>query len=1011
FALLTIEGLIAFRHLGIQNFPDLEVPTIIVSAALEGAAPAQLESDVARKIEDAVASLGGIEHIRTTVNDGALSVVVEFSIDKESEVALNEVRNAVDSVRSDLPQDLTNPVVAKKTTTGGAILSFSVTSASLDEADLSWFVDNELSKAMMAVPGVGRFTRIGGIDREFEVVLDPVRLSALGLSVAEVSQRLRQVLKDSSGGRGDMGGEVQSFRTLAAARTIGDVARLTIPLDATRSMPLGELATVRDGFAERTSLARVDDKPVLAFEITRTKGHSEVNVAQAVRRAATAFQQANPHVTLTEVSNNINRVLDNYHGSMELLFEGAFLAVVVVWWFLRDWRATLVSAVALPLSIIPTFLIMRLSNFSLDTLTLLSLALVVGILVDDAIVEVENIVRHQRLGKSPMQASLEAADEIGLAVIATSLTLVAVFLPTAFMGGVPGKVFRPFGFTAAAAVLASLVVARLLTPMMAAYLLKTPAVEKTQRQSPFWGLFLGAMAACLRHRLMTVIAALLFTAASLSLLSQIPKSFIPAEDRGQIAVVLELPPGTSLESNLRKSEEAVRLIRTLPEVTHVFAAIGVSTATEGGPLGMNTASDARKSTLTVNLTHRKTRALKQTEVEAHVRRLLKAIPGLRVGLISSAPGTRLVVTLASDDPAALDTALRRVEKDLRGLDVGNITSNASLERPEVLITPDFARAADLGVTAESIAQTVRLATAGDFKTLLPKVNLPQRQIPIRVRLDRATRQDLEAIRQLRLPARNGMVTLQTVASVEMASSPALIDRLDRLRRATLDVELGNRVLGDVAREVDQLDSIQNLPAGVKRLTEGEMQRMAELFSSFGAAMIVGILCIYIVLVLLFHDFLQPITILAALPLSLGGAFLALHVTNNAFSMPVIIGVLMLMGVVTKNSILLVEYAILARRERGLSRFEALLDAGRKRSRPIIMTTIAMAAGMLPVALGLGAEPSFRSPMAVVVIGGLLTSTFLSLLVIPVCFTYVDDLLQWGRRMLGWEAKSRSPEES
>jgi len=814
-----------------------------------------------------------------------------------------------------------------------------------------------------------------------------------------------------SGGRGDLGSGVQSFRFLGTLENAQQLAGLVIPLSNGRSIRLAEVAEVSDGIAERSSLALLNGQEVIGFEITRIKGFGEVEVADAVRRAVQRFQAEHPQVHIKEAFNTTAPVEDNYQGSMHLLYEGAALAILVVFWFLRDWRATLVAATALPLSIIPTFLLMQWAGYSLDTLTLLALALVVGILVDDAIVEIENIVRHLRMGKSPYQAAMEAADEIGLAVVATSLTLVAVFLPTAFMGGVPGKFFKPFGMTAAASVVASLMVARLLTPMMAAYFLR-PHPERPPESRILRG-YLAFARWCLRHRWITLFAALAFFVGSMKLLPLLPKGFVPAADRAQSVLRLELAPGSRIEETRAVAERAIALLKQMPEVVQVFAAVGTAAAENTGPLGGSSSADPRQAVLTVDLVHRSQRALKQSQVENEMRKRLAAVPGARISLVSGAPGEKLQVTLDSDDPVALAAAARAVESDLRTLKgIGNIASSASLQRPEIHVRPDFARAADLGVTTRSLADTVRIATAGDYAMQLPKLNLPQRQIPIRVRLAESLRHDPTAIRQLAVPAGSAaqptQIPLDAVAAVELASGPARIDRLNRKRNITFDVELGGRIIGDVMAEVNRFPSLVNLPAGVGHPESGDAQRMSELFASFGGAMLIGVACIYIVLVLLFHDFLQPLTILAALPLSFGGAFVALLLTHNSFSMPSVIGVLMLMGIVTKNSILLVEYAVMARREHGLDRFEALIDACRKRSRPIVMTTIAMGAGMMPVALGLGAEPSFRAPMAIAVIGGLITSTFLSLLVIPVVYTLVDDLLRLGRRLRGRERMRQNP---
>jgi multidrug efflux pump subunit AcrB len=661
-----------------------------------------------------------------------------------------------------------------------------------------------------------------------------------------------------------------------------------------------------------------------------------------------------------------------------------------VWWFLRDWRATFVAASALPLSIIPTFIGMHYFGFTLNTVTLLALALVVGILVDDAIVEVENIVRHLHMGKTPYQAAMEATEEIGLAVVATTFTLVSVFLPTAFMSGIPGKFFKEFGWTAALAVMASLVVARLLTPLMAAYMLKPGAAQEVD--SKLMRNYLSWASWCLNHRLLTSLFAIVFFALSIMMIPLLPKGFVPAPDRGQTQITLELPPGSSLEETYAAAEAARGIISQVQDVLEVFSAVGRGAS--GDLFSLGGSADVRKANLTVTLVHRSKRERKQQAVEAELREKLQQLAGVRVSIGSGNSGEKFALTLGGDEAEILAATARAVERDLRSLKgLGNVTSSASLLRPEIIIRPDFARMADLGVTAASIGETVRVATAGDYSTALAKLNLPQRQVPIRVMMPEAARADLDLLGRLPVPGRGGNVMLANVADISISSGSAQIYRLDRSRVITLNIELNGRELGDVFAEVGRLPSMTTLPPGVKRAESGDAERMQELFGSFGLAMLTGVMCVYIVLVLLFKDFLQPVTILAALPLSMGGAFVALLITHSSFSMPSLIGLLVLMGIVTKNSILLVEYAIVARRDHGMKRFDALLDACHKRARPILMTTIAMGAGMLPIAMGFGVDPSFRSPMATAVIGGLITSTLLSLLVVPVVFTYVDDLFQ------------------
>ncbi|MDQ0512092.1 efflux RND transporter permease subunit [Ancylobacter amanitiformis] len=994
FILLTVGGLLVFHWLPVQNFPDMDLPTVKITATLEGASPSQLETEVARKIEDNLASLSLLDHITTTITDGQVSISVSFTLEKNSEEALNEVRNKVDST-TDLPSEMEAPSVTKVTVQSSPLITYAVRSTRLNETELSWFVDNDMTKALLSVSGVGEASRVGGIDREIHVDLDPDIMGSLGVTAATVSSRLKAVQADSSGGRGEIGGGRQTIRTLGAVASVDDLKALAIPLTNGTLVRLDEIGNVTDSFSDRSSLAYLKGQPVVGVEIKRSNGFSDTGVAADLRAAMLTFAADNPDVEIIEAYSTVGPIIENYDGSMHMLYEGAILAVVVVWLFLRDWRATFLSAVALPLSVIPTFLVMYFADFSLNTVTLLALSLVVGILVDDAIVEVENIARHLQMGKSPIDAALEAADEIGLAVIATTFTLVAVFLPTAFMSGIPGLIFRQFGVTAAVAVLASLLVARFLTPMMAAYMMKAHPVE--QKDGRILHAYMAFMKACLQNRMLTVLGVCVFLGLSLSTIPFLKSGFLPASDDAQTKVTLTLQPGSTIEQTDATARRAADVIARLADVTSVYVAVG--SVSSGGGLNSTTTSDVTSATLVVDLTAIGDRDRKQAEIEGSIRQALTVLPGTRVEVGSGGNGTKLEITLASDDADTLDKVGASLEEQLRGITgIGAVTSSASLQAPEVQITPDFTRAAALGVTSEAISEAVRVATNGDYSAAMAKLNLTQRQVAIRVRLDPRNRATLDDIANLRVAGSNGSVDLGSIADIRIGGSPSEINRIDRSRNITLSIELNGRTLGEVNSEAQAQPALKNLPQGVRLVEQGELQRSSELFASFGIAMAIGVFCIYAVLVLLFHDFLQPVTILMALPLSLGGALLPLVLTGTSFSMPAVIGLLMLMGVVTKNSILLVEYAIMARRG-GMPRFDALVDACHKRARPIIMTTIAMGCGMLPVALSLsGGDSSFRQPMAIVVIGGLLTSTFLSLLVIPVIFTFVDDFLTLLKRL-------------
>jgi multidrug efflux pump subunit AcrB len=998
FVLLTFAGLLSFNAMKVQNFPDIDLPTISVTAALPGASPTQLENDVARKIENSVATVQGLKHIYTKVQDGMVSVTAEFRLEKPVQEAVDDVRSAVSRVRSEMPADLRDPIVSKLDLASQPMLSYTISSKRMDDEALSWFVDNEVSRKLLAVRGVGAVTRVGGVNREVRVALDPARLQALGVTAADISRQLRQVQTESAGGRTDIGGSEQPVRTLATVKTAREIGEIEVPVSGGRSIRLKDVAQISDTVAERRAAALLNGQPVVGFEISRSRGESEVELGKGIRQALEELKAAHPDVNLTLAFDFVTPVEEEYTVSLHLLYEGAALAVLVVWLFLRDLRATFVTAVALPMSVIPAFIGMYLLGFSINVVTLLALSLVVGVLVDDAIVEVENIVRHLRMGKTPYQAAMEAADEIGLAVIATTFTLIAVFLPTAFMSGVVGKFFKQFGWTASLAVFASLVVARILTPMMAAYLLR-PIV--TKHEDPVWmRTYLKWVSWCMEHRLATFVMAFLFFVGSIVLATQLPSGFVPPDDNSQTQVYLELPPGSTLEQTQAAAEQARLAVAKVAHVKSVYTTIGGGSA-GADPFASSGAAEARKATLTVLLADRSDRPRKQG-IESNIRTALEPIPGVRSKVGLGGSGEKYVLVLAGEDPQALQTAALAVEKDIRTIPgIGQVASTASLVRPEIAVRPDFAKAADLGVTSTAIADTLRIATAGDYDVALPKLNLSQRQVPIVVKLQEDARKDLRVLERLTVPGARGPVMLGEVATLELTGGPAVIDRYDRTRNINFEVELSGQPLGDVAAQVQQLPSIRNLPPGVVVREVGDAEVMGELFIGFILAIFTGILCIYIVLVLLFKDFLHPVTILAALPLSIGGAIVGLLVAQKSMSMPSLIGIVMLMGIATKNSILLVEYAIVARRDHGLSRFDALLDACHKRARPIVMTTIAMGAGMLPIAIGFGAaDPSFRAPMSIAVIGGLVTSTVLSLLVIPAVFEFMDDFEHWLRRQAG-----------
>jgi hydrophobe/amphiphile efflux-1 (HAE1) family protein len=986
FALLSFAGFYGFKQLPIQNFPDIDLPAVNVTLSLPGAAPAQLETEVARRVEDTLSTLQGLRHLRTTITTGRVSINVEFQLNKNLSDAVTETKNAVDQARGDIPADVMPPIITAQQIQGGPTAGYAVASTRMDEEALSWYVDDTISRAVLAVPGVGRVERIGGLQREVTVQIDPVRMAGLGITAAQVSRALRQVQQESSGGRAQIGGGEQAVRTIALARQAAELAALPIVLPNGKNVRLDEVATVTDGTGERTQAARLNGKEAVGFRVYRSREADEVTMSRGVKQAMEALTAADPTLTAVKIFDNTEFTVAQYEGSLQLLFEGAILAVLVVWLFLRDWRATLISATALPLSVLPAFAAMHWLGYSLNTITLLALAVMVGILVDDAIVEIENVERHINMGKPVKEATADAVNEIALAVIATTMTLVVVFLPTALMSGIPGLIFQQFGWTVVIAVLASLLVARMITPMLAARFLKARHIPE-ETLGPVMRRYIHAVEWCLTHRKSTMIGALIFFVASISLVPFIPSGFIPQGDAGMTNIRVELPPGSNLARTLETTEQVRAVVTQIPGVKDTFAVIGAGTFGTGS-------GEVRRGGVLVVLGPRGERPV-QKEIERQMRTALLQVPGAKFDIGFGGQGEKLQLTLTSADRNALMASTRTLERELRTIgSISNVNSTANLERPEIVVRPNLQAAAERGVTTAAIGETLRIATSGDFDPQVAKLNLDTRQIYIRVRMPDEARTDMNTISNLRVPARNGLVPLSSVAEITLENGPIQIDRYDRSRYVNVTADLNGMPLGAALEAANKSQAIAGLPDSVRVIRTGDAEFVSELFRGFGLAMIIGFVCIFCVLVLLFRDFLQPITILSAIPLCAGGAFLALLISRTELGLPAMIGLVTLMGIVTKNSILLVDYAVMGVKDHGLSVHAALLEACRKRARPIVMTTVAMIAGMVPIALGLGADSSFRRPMAIAVIGGLITSTALSLLVVPVVFVYIARFEDW-----------------
>jgi multidrug efflux pump subunit AcrB len=994
---LMALGWMSFRALPVTSLPNADIPVISVVVGQFGAAPAELEVQVTKPIEDGVSGVEGVRHILSSITDGLSVTTIQFRLEVNTDRALNDVKDAVTKIRSRLPQNISEPLIQRVDVVGLPIVTYAAVSPGKTPEQLSWYVDDVVTRALQGVRGVSQVERIGGVEREILVSIDPDRLQAIGLTAVQVSQMLRGYNVDLAGGRAEIGARDQALRTLAGAKTLHDLAGTMITLPAGGAIRLEDLGMVTDTIADRRTFARWNGEPVVAFGIRRSKGQSDVVVAAAVEKRIKELQKDTPDIELRLIDTSVEFTKGNYHAAISTLFEGAALAVIIVFLFLRNLRATLIVAISLPLSIFPAFYVMDLLGFSLNMISFLAITLSTGILVDDAIVEIENIERHMRMGKSGYRASLEAADEIGLAVIAISLTIVAIFVPASFMSGIAGQFFKQFGITVSVQVLFSLLAARFVTPMLAAYFLRAPAHHEEKPPGVIMRAYTRLCTWAVRHYVTTVVVGLLIFAASVWSITLLPQGFLPAQDTARSRMAIELPPGSRLSETERVTEEIAKLLRNRPEVVNVFV--------DGGRSPQGT-REVRRATVVINYTPKEKRSIKQLDLELYIGQKLNEIPDIRYWFLSDQGLRAVSIVLTGADGQAVANVASELATQMRRIPlITNVVADTALNRPELRILPRLDLAVRLGVSTEKLSESIRVATIGDVEPALAKFDTGERLVPVRVQLTEAARADLQRIEQLRVPmGGGGNLPLSAVADIRMGQGPTVINRYDRDRQAIVAADLvGNAAFGDAMKQINELPVMKSMPKGVNILPSGDAESIKELADGFVSAMTAGLMMVYAVLVLLFSSFLQPITILFSLPLSIGGAIGALLVTGMQLTTPVYIGMLMLMGIVTKNAIMLVDFAI-ASIEGGMDRDAAIVDAGQKRARPIIMTTIAMVAGMMPSALSFGAGGEFRAPMALAVIGGLIFSTLLSLVFVPAMFALMDDLGRWlwrqGQRVIG-----------
>ena len=1013
---LTLAGIVSFNQMEIQNDPDIEFPVVIVMIAQPGAAPTELSTQVTEKVESAVRSVNGVVSISSTINEGASQTALEFELGVDVDVVVNEVKAAVDQIRGDLPDGILEPRVFKVQTSNNAFANYAVESEDLTLEQLSWFVDDTVSKSLLSVAGMAGVERRGGVDREIRVILDPARMQSFGVTAAQVNSILRQTNVDAAGGTSEIAGTRQSVRVLGNADTAFQMGQRQIAIGGGRTVKLADIATVSDGIGERKRSSTVNGKEVVTFGLTRAKGKSDVSVYDGAQLVMQDIEKNNPGIKFVELTNDVKYTKAQYKSSMAAMIEGALLAIVVVFLFLRDWRATIISAIAIPLSAIPSFWFLdAFLGFTLNSMSLLALGLVAGVLVDDAIVEIENIVRHMRMGKSAYQASIDAADEIGLAVVATTFSIVGVFLPVGLMPGVAGQFFRNFGLTIVVSVLMSLAVARMITPMIAAYFMKEHGeAEHAGGKAMDWyiailrwtldksravrfrakGGGLRKMGSIfLDHRIWIMGVAVLSLVLTGFMISKTPTQFFPDFDVDYSRVQVEMVPGTTLAETQRVAFEAEAIIKKEPEVETVL-----TIANLGGAFLVITLKDERERT--------------SQEFERDTGLLLADIADGRVNFMQNGPGgggggsgRAISVMLSGSDPILLnDTAATLVEqmKDIPLITAPRI--DAELQRPEMIITPRNDLAAQLGVTTSSLSQAIRIATIGEIDQNSAKFSLSDRQIPIRVMLPEDSRGQIATIRNLPVPtSTGGSVPLSRVADIKFGSGPTTIERYNQQRRVFIGADLAKGVAkGDADKAINALPIMTNLPSGVSNSAFGQDRWEQEMIRDFAIALISGVLLVFAVLVLLYKRFMSPLVNMGSLLLAPLGGILAINIIGQPLSMPVFIGILMLFGIVAKNSILLVDFAI-EEMSHGARKFDAIMEAGKKRAQPIVMTTVAMTAGMIPTALSLGGDGGWRAPMGTVVIGGLIVSTFLTLLIVPAGFSLADGIEKrsgpWLRRNL------------
>jgi multidrug efflux pump subunit AcrB len=977
FVALMAVGLYAYMRMPITRYPNVDIPVVMLQLASPGTPASTLEQQVAMPLEQRLKAIDGTRHVLTTIAEGFAAITVEFSVDKKSSAALEDVKRVFSAARDVLPPDLKDPRIELIEVTGPAGLTYAVRSDKLTPEQLAAVVTTKIMPEIETLASVSDVTAYGGARREVTVALNPRKIAENQVVPVELSKQLARFAAD---GLKTADGDPEAIAT-----ALGD---MPVTTGSGEQRPLKDFAAIETDDADVTSFAMLNGNETSAFSVYQAPGASDVEVAEEVAAKVKSLAQAHPEVTFELVDSSAPYTLGNFHSALHTLWEGAILTVLVVFLFLRNLRATIIAAIALPLSIVPAFWAMDMLGYSLNLVSLLGITIVTGILVDDAIVEIENIVRHMRSGKPPLKASMEASTEIGLTMTAISLTIIAVFVPVSFMGGIAGRFFTEFGLTVSVAVLFSLMVALLLTPVLSAYFLK-PTEPDGEHEGVLMRGYLAVLRQAIAHRYLTVIIGFAIFGASIYITRYLPSGFLPPEDTSRIMMTVKLDDATSIDDTVETAKKVDAIIRKDPDVRQVFA--------KGGGAGLG--ADIRTANLVIHLKPRGERNRSQAAISDRIEAELAKEKGIRFWAVNELSGQRdVVVAVVGSDGEKVAAAAREIERQASQLEeVKNVLANAAPEHMELRVRVKQDQLAANGVSRDAIFETIRIGTIGDTAATIPVGDPSGEAIDVRLSIDaggagQAENFDARLFQALFLNAKDGKrISVDKLADASVAEGPITLNRRDGKRVVTVEADLSEGVsLGDALAAIHALPAVRTMPAGVSLEEAGDAETMRETFVSFGIAMALGVAAVLVILIILFRSVMQPITILASLPLSIAGAVFALLIFSKPLDMPVIIGLLMLVGIVTKNAIMLVDFAMVAVR-RGFDRVSALIDAGRKRARPIIMTTIAMVAGMLPGALGLGEGGEFRSPMAVAVIGGLVLSTLLSLLFVPAMYTIMDDI--------------------